>query len=167
MTGKRRKSGLIVPGDEGPGQEAPPPAEDLREEPGPEQDDTMLRARGFDQFLALGYQPMGDVIMVIPRVEHEIRPSGIHIPTAVLEKQRVTEGDVLAVGPGRYAEFSGNIVPMNVKRGDRVVFSHFAGSEIEEEIERNGETKKIKIRVMRQHDILFKRVAKDPEPEDA
>lgn len=167
---KRRKtSGLIVPGEE---QETLP---DLRgqeasgvdsEPEAPGTAGSPVEPRPLDAFLALGYQPLGDVIMVLPRIEHEtVRASGIVIPQAILEKQRVTEGDVIAVGPGRYAEFSGNVVPMTVQRGDRVIFSHFAGSEMEETIEIGGVEKVMKIRVMRQHDVLFKRVPKDSEGE--
>ncbi|MDE0894636.1 MAG: co-chaperone GroES, partial [Acidimicrobiales bacterium] len=54
--------------------------------------------------------------------------SGLVIPDTAKEKPQ--QGDVLAVGPGRRSEQTGDIVPMDVAEGDTVVYSKYGGTEI-------------------------------------
>ena len=54
--------------------------------------------------------------------------SGIVIPDTAKEKPQ--QGEVLAVGPGRRSEISGELIPMNVAAGDIVVYSKYGGTEI-------------------------------------
>lgn len=72
-------------------------------------------------------KPLNDRILVI-RVEQEQKTAGgIIIPDTAKEKPQ--EGKIVAVGPGKLND-SGKRVPMEVKKGDRVLFSRYAGTEI-------------------------------------
>jgi len=54
--------------------------------------------------------------------------SGLVIPDTAKEKPQ--QGEVLAVGPGRRSEQTGDIIPIDVKKGDTVVYSKYGGTEI-------------------------------------
>ena len=71
-------------------------------------------------------QPLGDRVLVRPMAAEEVRASGIVIPDTAKEKPQ--EGEVLAVGPGKLDE-DGKRLPMDVKVGDRVLFSKYGGDE--------------------------------------
>jgi chaperonin GroES len=72
-------------------------------------------------------RPMNDRILVV-RVEEEKKTAGgIIIPDTAKEKPQ--EGKVVAAGPGKMGE-DGKRIPMELKKGDRVLFSKYAGSEI-------------------------------------
>jgi len=72
-------------------------------------------------------RPMNDRILVV-RVEEEKKTAGgIIIPDTAKEKPQ--EGKVVATGPGKMGE-DGKRIPMELKKGDRVLFSKYAGSEI-------------------------------------
>ncbi|HPA13839.1 MAG TPA: co-chaperone GroES [Desulfobacterales bacterium] len=72
-------------------------------------------------------RPMNDRVLVL-RVEKEEKSSGgIIIPDTAKEKPQ--EGKVVSVGPGKMAD-NGKRIPMEVKKGDRVLFSKYAGSDI-------------------------------------
>ena len=72
-------------------------------------------------------RPLNDRILVV-RVEEEKKTAGgIIIPDTAKEKPQ--EGKVVAAGPGKVGE-DGKRIPMEVKKGDRVLFSKYAGSEI-------------------------------------
>jgi chaperonin GroES len=81
--------------------------------------------------MAKGFQlePLEDRIVVKPGEEEETTVSGIVIPDTAKEKPQ--EGEVVAVGPGRFEE--GNRVPMDVKTGDRVLYSKYGGTEVKVE----------------------------------
>jgi len=68
--------------------------------------------------------------LVRPEESEETLPSGIVIPDTAKEKPQ--EGSVLAVGPGRRSD-SGELIPMDVKDGDRVIYSKYGGTEIKYE----------------------------------
>lgn len=71
--------------------------------------------------------PIGDKILV-KRVEAEEKTKGgIVLPDTAKEKPR--EGKVIDVGKGRRLD-SGKIVPFQVKKGDRIIFSSYAGTEV-------------------------------------
>ena len=74
-------------------------------------------------------EPLDDRIVVKPSEEEETTVSGIVIPDTAKEKPQ--EGEVVAVGPGRFEE--GNRVPMDVKAGDRVLYSKYGGTEVKVE----------------------------------
>lgn len=72
-------------------------------------------------------RPMNDRILVV-RVEEEKKTSGgIIIPDTAKEKPQ--EGKVTGVGPGKMGD-DGKRIPLEVKKGDRVLFSKYAGTEI-------------------------------------
>ena len=76
----------------------------------------------------MNLQPLEDRIVVRPGEQEETTASGIVIPDTAKEKPQ--QGEVLAVGPGRRAEQSGELVPMDIKAGDTVVYSKYGGTEI-------------------------------------
>jgi chaperonin GroES len=72
-------------------------------------------------------RPLGDRILVT-RVDSEDKTTGgIIIPDTAKEKPQ--EGKVVAVGPGKTND-DGDTVPLSVKKGDKVLFSKYAGTEI-------------------------------------
>src|SRR6187401_2665701 len=72
-------------------------------------------------------KPLEDRIVVKPGEEEETTVSGIVIPDTAKEKPQ--EGTVLAVGPGRRSD-TGDLIPMEVKEGDVVIYSKYGGTEI-------------------------------------
>ena len=72
-------------------------------------------------------KPLEDRILVRPEEGEETTASGIVIPDTAKEKPQ--EGTVLAVGPGKRSD-TGDIIPMDVKKGDRVIYSKYGGTEI-------------------------------------
>jgi chaperonin GroES len=71
-------------------------------------------------------QPLEDRVVVKPSEEEETTASGLVIPDTA--KERPQEGEVIAVGPGRFEE--GNRIPMDVKVGDKVIYSKYGGTEV-------------------------------------
>jgi chaperonin GroES len=72
-------------------------------------------------------RPMNDRILVV-RVEEEKKTAGgIIIPDTAKEKPQ--EGKIVAAGPGKMGD-DGKRIPMELKKGDRILFSKYAGSEI-------------------------------------
>lgn len=76
----------------------------------------------------MNLQPLEDRIIVRPSEGEATTASGLVIPDTAKEKPQ--QGEVLAVGPGRRSEQSGEIIPMDVKVGDTVVYSKYGGTEI-------------------------------------
>jgi chaperonin GroES len=76
----------------------------------------------------MNLKPLEDRIVVRPSEQEETTVSGIVIPDTAKEKPQ--QGEVLAVGPGRRSEQSGEIIPIDVKVGDTVVYSKYGGTEI-------------------------------------
>ena len=72
--------------------------------------------------------PLEDRIVVRPGESEETTASGLVIPDTAKEKPQ--QGEVLAVGPGRRSEQTGEIVPLDVSVGDTVVYSKYGGTEI-------------------------------------
>jgi len=72
--------------------------------------------------------PLEDRIVVRPGESEETTASGLVIPDTAKEKPQ--QGEVLAVGPGRRAENTGELLPMDVAVGDTVVYSKYGGTEI-------------------------------------
>jgi chaperonin GroES len=76
----------------------------------------------------MNLQPLEDRIVVRPAEAEETTISGLVIPDTAKEKPQ--QGEVLAVGPGRRAENSGELIPMDVAVGDIVIYSKYGGTEI-------------------------------------
>jgi|TARA_B100000959_G_scaffold284689_1_gene357037 chaperonin GroES len=77
---------------------------------------------------SMNLQPLEDRIVVRPSDSEETTASGLVIPDTAKEKPQ--QGEVLAVGPGRRSDQSGDLVPMEVATGDTVVYSKYGGTEI-------------------------------------
>jgi chaperonin GroES len=73
-------------------------------------------------------EPLEDRIVVKPSEEEEMTASGLVIPDTA--KERPQEGEVVAVGPGRFTEDGSARVAMDVKAGDKVIYSKYGGTEI-------------------------------------
>ena len=76
--------------------------------------------------------PMSDRVVIRPTQQEEMTKSGIFLPDTV--KERPQEGEVVAVGPGRYLN-NGKRMEMEIKSGDKVIYSKYAGTEIQVEDE--------------------------------
>ena len=72
-------------------------------------------------------RPLHDRILVKREEEKEVKKGGIIIPDTAKEKP--IEGEVIAVGNGKILE-DGKVRPLDIKAGDRVLFSKYAGTEI-------------------------------------
>jgi chaperonin GroES len=73
-------------------------------------------------------QPLDDRIVVRPNEAEERTASGLVIPDTAKEKPQ--QGEVLAVGPGRRADTSGELIPLDIKVGDTVLYSKYGGTEV-------------------------------------
>ncbi|HUR49792.1 MAG TPA: co-chaperone GroES [Acidimicrobiales bacterium] len=76
----------------------------------------------------MNLQPLEDRIVVRPNDSEETTASGLVIPDTAKEKPQ--QGEVLAVGPGKRSEQSGEIIPLDIAVGDTVVYSKYGGTEI-------------------------------------
>ena len=74
-----------------------------------------------------GLTPIGDRVLVKPAPSEEKTKSGIVLPDSAKEKPQ--EGTVVAVGSGRILD-NGQRVPLEVKVGDKVIYSKYGGTEI-------------------------------------
>lgn len=88
-------------------------------------------------------QPLHDRVLVRRYSEDEKSKGGIIIPDSAKEKP--AEGEIVAVGGGRVTE-DGKLRPLDVRRGDRVLFGKYSGTEIKI----NGE----ELLMMREDDVL-------------
>lgn len=71
--------------------------------------------------------PLHDRIVIKPIVQEEVLASGIVIPDTAKEKPQ--QGEVVAVGPGRLDD-AGKRIPMDVKKGDRILYAKYTGQEV-------------------------------------
>ena len=93
--------------------------------------------------MAMKIRPLHDRVLV-RRLEEETKTAGgIIIPDTAKEKP--SQGKVLAVGPGARGE-DGKIVPLDVKKGDKILFGKWSGSEVRVE----GED----LLIMKESDIM-------------
>lgn len=88
-------------------------------------------------------RPLHDRVIVKRTEENEKTKGGIIIPDSA--KETPAEGKVISVGPGKRDE-TGKLVPVDVKVGDRIIFSKYSGNEIKVEGEEYF--------IMREEDIL-------------
>ncbi len=70
-------------------------------------------------------QPLEDRVVIMPNDDVEEMRGGLYIPDTAKEKP--TQGEVIAVGPGRVEE--GNRVPMDVAVGDKVIYGKYSGTQ--------------------------------------
>ena len=76
----------------------------------------------------MSLKPLDDRIVVKPSEAEQTTASGLVIPDTAKEKPQ--QGEVLAVGPGTRAESTGDLIALDVKVGDVVVYSKYGGTEI-------------------------------------
>lgn len=71
-------------------------------------------------------KPLGDRVIVKPSVEEEKTAGGIFLPDTA--KERPQWGEVVAVGPGKFED--GKRIAIEVKAGDKVIYSKYGGTEV-------------------------------------
>jgi chaperonin GroES len=91
----------------------------------------------------MNIRPLGDRVLVLRIDEEEKTAGGIIIPDTAKEKPQ--EGKVVAAGPGKLDE-NGKLIPLEVKKDDRVLFGKYAGTDIKIE--------GVEHIIMREDDIL-------------
>ena len=96
--------------------------------------------------MAVKLQPLADRVVVRPIEREEQTKTGIYLPDTAKEKPQ--EGEVIAVGPGRKSE-DGNVIAMDVKVGDIVIYAKYGGTEIKVDDE--------ELMILRESDILAKK----------
>lgn len=94
----------------------------------------------------VNYELYDDRVLIKPAAAEEKTAGGIIIPDTAKEKPQ--RGTVISVGSGKYAEQTGNLIPLKQKVGDIVLYGKYAGTEITVE----GED----YLIMRSSDILMK-----------
>ena len=88
-------------------------------------------------------EALGDRVVIKPTPKEEVSKGGILLPDTAQEKPQ--EGKIIAVGPGRLTE-DGKRIAMEVKKGDKVIYSKYAGTEFKLDDE--------DLVIMREGDIL-------------
>jgi len=91
-------------------------------------------------------KPLGDRVVIKPIAREEVSKGGIILPDTAKEKPQ--EGEIIAVGPGRLTD-DGQRIAMEVKVGDMVIYSKYAGTEFKLDDQ--------ELVIMRESDILAKK----------
>jgi len=78
--------------------------------------------------VSVSIKPLEDRIVVKAVEAEQTTASGLVIPDTAKEKPQ--EGEVLAVGPGRWNEDGDERIPLDISVGDRVIYSKYGGTEI-------------------------------------
>ena len=76
----------------------------------------------------MSLKPLEDRIVVQPNEAEQTTASGLVIPDTAKEKPQ--QGKVLAVGPGKRAENSGELIPLGIEVGQTVLYSKYGGTEV-------------------------------------
>ncbi|NNE75199.1 MAG: co-chaperone GroES [Acidimicrobiales bacterium] len=76
----------------------------------------------------MNLHPLEDRIVVRPGESEETTASGLVIPDTAKEKPQ--QGEVLAVGPGKRSDSTGELIPVDVSKGDTVIYSKYGGTEV-------------------------------------
>ena len=80
--------------------------------------------------MAQNLKPLGDRLVVKPKVRDETTRAGIVLPDTASERPQ--QGEVLAVGPGRIQD-NGSRIPMEIRPGETVLFAKYSGTELKVE----------------------------------
>ena len=94
----------------------------------------------------MSLKPLDDRIVVQPNEAEQTTASGLVIPDTAKEKPQ--QGKVLAVGPGKRAENSGELIPLGIDVGQTVLYSKYGGTEVTVEDD--------ELLVLRESDVLAK-----------
>lgn len=95
--------------------------------------------------MTLKIEPLGDRVVVKPLEEEQKTKGGIILPDTAKEKPQ--RGVIEAAGPGKLGD-KGNRIPMEVKKGDKVLYQKYTGTEIKE-----GDKEYL---ILRESDIIAK-----------
>jgi chaperonin GroES len=95
--------------------------------------------------MAVNLMPLADRVIVKPIVKEEVTKGGIVLPDTAKEKPQ--EGKIVAVGPGKLGD-DGKRIEMEIKKGDRVIYAKYAGTEWKQNDE--------EYLILRESDILAK-----------
>jgi chaperonin GroES len=76
----------------------------------------------------MNLKPLDDRIVVRPNEAETQTASGLVIPDTAKEKPQ--QGEVLAVGPGKRSETTGEVIPVDLSVGDTVLYSKYGGTEV-------------------------------------
>jgi len=90
----------------------------------------------------MNIKPLSDRVVVKPLEEMEVKKGSIIIPDTAKEKPM--QGEVMAAGPGRTED--GKLVPMSVKKGDKILYGKYSGTEVTVD--------DVEYLIMRESDIL-------------
>jgi chaperonin GroES len=75
----------------------------------------------------MNVKPLADRVLVKPLEEQEVKKGSIIIPDTAKEKPQ--QGEVVEVGPGIKTE-EGKVVPMEVKKGNKILYGKYSGTEV-------------------------------------
>ena len=78
--------------------------------------------------MSVNIKPLEDRIVVRPLEAEQTTASGLVIPDTAKEKPQ--EGEVVAVGPGRFNEDGDERIPLDIAVGDKVIYSKYGGTEV-------------------------------------
>ena len=78
--------------------------------------------------MSVNIKPLEDRIVVQPIDAEQTTASGLVIPDTAKEKPQ--EGEVVAIGPGRFNEDGDERIPMDISVGDKVIYSKYGGTEV-------------------------------------
>ena len=78
--------------------------------------------------MSVNIKPLEDRIVVQPIDAEQTTASGLVIPDTAKEKPQ--EGEVVAVGPGRFNEDGDGRIPLDISVGDKVIYSKYGGTEV-------------------------------------
>jgi chaperonin GroES len=95
--------------------------------------------------MAINFEPLADRVIVKPIEREEVTKGGIVLPDTA--KERPQEGEVIAIGLGRLSE-DGKRIPVELRKGERVIFAKYAGTELKYDDE--------EYLILRESDILAK-----------
>ena len=90
----------------------------------------------------MNIKPLSDRVVVKPLEEMEVKKGSIIIPDTAKEKPM--QGEVMAAGPGKTED--GKLVPMSVKKGDKILYGKYSGTEVTVD--------DVEYLIMRESDIL-------------
>jgi len=93
-------------------------------------------------------EPLGDRVVIKPTPKEEVSKGGIVLPDTAKEKPQ--EGKIIAAGPGKLTE-DGKRIAMEVKKGDKVIYSKYAGTEFKLDDD--------ELVIMRESDILARKIS--------
>jgi chaperonin GroES len=78
--------------------------------------------------MSINFNPGSDRVVIEAAAAETKTASGIYIPETAQEKPQ--KGTIIAVGPGKVADLSGQLIPMTYKVGDQVLYGKYAGTEL-------------------------------------